>query len=92
MLIRQRTRSSLQPAAAPINVHARERGIIIYRQLANAGHDCPWLPGIAEQNGLAGRVLPQSDGSFRALRWQARGGYADLGTFSFCADAIRALD
>jgi hypothetical protein len=92
MLIRQRTRNTPAPVAAPTTTHSRERGIIIYRQTSNAGHDCPWLPGIAEQNGLAGRVLPQNDGSYRALRWQSRGGYADLGTFNFCADAIRALD
>lgn len=91
MLIRQRTRTPLAPIAAPSTPHSRERGIIIYRKSSNAGFDCPWLPGIAESNGLAGRVLPQDDGSFRALRWMARGGYADLGTFEFCPDAIRAL-
>lgn len=91
MLIRQRTRNT--PIVQPTTTaHPRERGIIIYRKVSNAGFDCPWLPGIAEQNGLAGRVLPQSDGTFRALRWMARGGYADLGTFNFCTDAIHALD
>jgi hypothetical protein len=86
-LIRQRTRAI---STAPDDMRAR--GILIYRRRADVQvPDCCWLVGYAESNGLAGRILPQKAGGFRALRWRERGGYVDLGVFVDIQVAIMAL-
>lgn len=91
-LVRHRVRSN---SSNPVPEHIRAQGILIYKRRASietpSTPDCCWLTGYAESNGLAGRLLPQKEGGYRALKWRDRGGYVDLGVFPDMAHGIKAL-
>lgn len=88
-LVRLRVRPTL---SNPVPAHIRAQGVLVYKRQANVVvPDCCWLSGFAESNGLAGRLLPQPTGGYRALKWRERGGYVDLGIFPDVRLGIKAL-
>lgn len=91
-LIRRRTRYTPSTVKAHTEPVEDEAPILIYKFRANVHvPDCSWLTGFAESNGLAGRLIPQASGGYRALKWRDRGGYVDLGIFTDIEMGIRAI-